>query len=131
MATEDENPPHPDVVAMLTDQTRACAAARDAVAAGGRVVVWEDAVPHWMAAGIATTRRRRTLRTGQTTLGLDETVEILARHRGEHLRTGIIDTVDRSWSYQLFFDATGTELLACCGVKRDRPPKARTQRLQK
>lgn len=44
-----------------------------------------------MVAGIAATRLRLSLKRGLTTLGLDETVEILARHRDEQLRTGIID----------------------------------------
>lgn len=34
----------------------------------------------------------------QETIGLDETVQILARHRGEQLRTGTIDAADRSGS---------------------------------
>ncbi|MFJ9767259.1 hypothetical protein ACIRUY_25900 [Streptomyces erythrochromogenes] len=123
MAAEDENPSQPDIDAMLTDQTRACKAARDAIAAGGRVMVWDSEVPHWMVAGIAATRLRRSLKIGLTTLGLDETVEILAQHRDKHLRTGIIDAADRSWYFTLYFDATGTELLACSGVKREPPSK--------
>ncbi|MFB6783449.1 DUF2716 domain-containing protein [Streptomyces sp. NPDC056352] len=35
----------PDIAAMLTDQTRACKAARDAIAAGGKVVVWDPRRP--------------------------------------------------------------------------------------
>jgi hypothetical protein len=75
-----------------------------------------------MVAGIAAARLRRSLKRGQTTLGLDETVEILARHRGEQLRTGIIDAADRSWLFTLCLDASGTELLACSGVKRSPRP---------
>jgi hypothetical protein len=45
MATEDEHPSQPDIApdiaAMLTDQTRACKAAHDAIASGGQVVVWD------------------------------------------------------------------------------------------
>ncbi|MER5753676.1 hypothetical protein [Streptomyces sp. NPDC002088] len=44
MATEDENPSQPDIAAMLTDQIRACKA-RDAIAADGKVVVWDTEVP--------------------------------------------------------------------------------------
>ncbi|MFD3442936.1 hypothetical protein ACFWU3_36240 [Streptomyces sp. NPDC058685] len=124
MAAEDEHSRQPDIAAMLTDQTSACSAARDAIAAGGKVVVWDDEVPQWMVCGIAATRLRRVSRTGQLTLGLDETVEILAQRRGEQLRTGIIETVDRIWFFNLYFDATGTELLACSGVKR--PPRPAT-----
>ncbi|MFJ8871803.1 hypothetical protein ACIRD6_39570 [Streptomyces sp. NPDC102473] len=126
MAAEDEHPHHPDVAAMLKDQTSACAAARAAIAAGGEVEVPEGAVPQWMVAGIAATRLRRSLKRGRpTTLGLDETVEILARHRGGQLRAGTILSADRSWLFNLYFDATGTELLACSGVKRPPRPRAK------
>ncbi|MGC0334674.1 hypothetical protein RKD23_007664 [Streptomyces sp. SAI-170] len=123
MATEDEPPWHPDITAMLTDQTSACRPAREAIAAGAEVKVWDSEVPQWMVAGIAATRLRRSLKRGlQETIGLDETVEILARHRGEQLRTGTILTADRLWFFNLYFDATGTELLACSGVKRAPTP---------
>jgi hypothetical protein len=121
MATEDEHPGQPDVATMLKDQTRACKAARDAIAAGGEVVVRDREVPQWMVHGIAATRLRWSLKRSLTTLGLGGTVEILARHRDEQLRTGIIDAADRSWLFTLYFDATGTELLACSGHKR-KPP---------
>ncbi|WP_404962349.1 polyprenyl synthetase family protein [Streptomyces sp. 147326] len=94
----------PGIAAMLTDQTRACKAARDAIVAGGQVVVWDDEVPHWMVAGIAAARLRRSLKIGLTTLGLDETAEILAQHRDERLRTGIIDAADRSWHFTLYLN---------------------------
>ncbi|WP_285734074.1 hypothetical protein [Kitasatospora phosalacinea] len=121
MATEDEPPHRLDIAAMLTDQTSACKPAREAIAAGADVTIWDKEVPQWMVAGIAAARLRRTLARGrQEIIGLDETVEILAQHRGEQLRTGIIDSVDRVWFFTLYFDATGTELLACSGVKRRR-----------
>ncbi|MGX1154268.1 hypothetical protein [Streptomyces albogriseolus] len=121
MATEDELPWHPDIPAMLTDQTSACKPAREAIAAGAEVKVWDSEVPQWMVAGIAATRLRRSLKRGlQETIGLDETVEILARYRGEQLRTGTILAADRIWFFNLYFDATGTELLACSGVKLSR-----------
>ncbi|MFJ8982823.1 hypothetical protein [Streptomyces sp. NPDC102282] len=126
MAAEDERPRHYDIAAMLKDQTSACAAARAAIAAGGEVQVPEGAVPQWMVAGIAATRLRRSLKRGRpTALGLDANVEILARHRGEQLRAGTIFSADRSWLFNLYFDATGTKLLACSGVKR--PPQPRTK----
>ncbi|MFM9616052.1 hypothetical protein [Streptomyces niveiscabiei] len=122
MATEDENPSQPDISAMLNGQTSACKAARDAIAAGGEVMLFDGRPPQWMVFGIAATRLRWSLKTGLTTLGLDETVEILrARHRDEQLRTGNIVAADRSWFFTLYFDATGTELLACSGVKNERP----------
>ncbi|MFI5672977.1 hypothetical protein [Streptomyces sp. NPDC051704] len=131
MATEDENPSQPDITAMLKGQTSACKAARDAIAAGGEVMLFDGRPPQWMVFGIAATRLRWSLKIGLTTLGLDETVEILrARHRDEQLRTGNIVAADRSWFFTLYFDATGTELLACSGVKNERPPRRDAQKLQ-
>ncbi|MFF8638906.1 hypothetical protein ACF052_32455 [Streptomyces pilosus] len=123
MATEDENPRHPDITAMLKGQTIACKAARDAIVANGEVMLYDGQAPHWMVFGIAATRLRRSLRIGLTTLGLDETVEILRARHDEHLRTGNIVAADRSWFFTLYFDATGTELLACSGVKNERPSR--------
>ncbi|MCX4810598.1 hypothetical protein OG601_08180 [Streptomyces sp. NBC_01239] len=122
MVTEDKQPSPSGIAAMLTDQTSACAAAREAIAGGGEVVVLDREGPQWMVAGIAWRRLATTSKRGQPTLGLDETVEILARHRDEQLRTATIDTPDRSWFFTVYFDATGTELLACSGVNRSRSP---------
>ncbi|MFB6557857.1 hypothetical protein ACFCYH_02925 [Streptomyces sp. NPDC056400] len=123
MATEDEHATHPDIAAMLTDQTSACNAARGAIAAGGEVQVSDREVPHWMVHGIAATRLKWSLKRGlPKTLGLDEAVDILARHRGEQLRTGTILAADGLSFFTLYFDATGTELLACSGVQRSPTP---------
>lgn len=125
MATDDEHPSPPDVPAMLKHQTSACQAAREAIASGGEVTLWNNEVPHSMVFGIAARRLRWTIRIGQTTLGLDESVEILRGHHGERLRTGAVTSADRSWFFTLYFDATGTELLACSAVKREANPRPR------
>ncbi|MFF3788174.1 hypothetical protein [Streptomyces sp. NPDC001933] len=131
MATEDENPSQPDITAMLQGQTSACEAASDAIATSGEVMLYDGQAPHWMVFGIAATRLRRSLKIGLMTVGLDETVEILrTRHRDEQLRTGNIVAADRSWFFTLYFGATGTELLACSGVKNERPSRGDGQKLQ-
>jgi hypothetical protein len=131
MAAEDENPSQPDITALLKDQTSACKAARDAIAAGGEVMLYDGQPPTWMVRGIAATRLRWSLKIGLTTLGLDESVEILrARHSDEQLRTGNIVAADRSWFFTLYFDATGTELLAYSAVKNERPSREDGQKLQ-
>lgn len=107
---------------MLKDQTRACAGCREAIPSGGaQVILFDHAIPLYMACGSAATRLKIAAKRGITTVGLDESVEILARHPGELVRTGLVDAPDRSWHYTLYFDATGTELLACSAVK-GRPP---------
>ncbi|MFJ6121559.1 hypothetical protein [Streptomyces sp. NPDC092129] len=53
MASEDEHPSQPDIAAMLTGQTSVCRAARDAIAGGGAVVVWDREVPRgWSPASL-------------------------------------------------------------------------------
>jgi hypothetical protein len=48
MAAEDEHPSQPDITAMLKDQTSACKAARDDIAAGGEVMLYNGQPPQWM-----------------------------------------------------------------------------------
>ncbi|MEU6198315.1 hypothetical protein [Streptomyces sp. NPDC047061] len=116
MPIDDERPRLLDVAAMLTDQTSACKAAREAVAAGGEVEIFDGLAPHRMVHGITATRLRLSLKRGlPKTIGLEETVGILARHPGEQLRTGSIVAADRLSFFTLYFDDTGTELLACYG----------------
>ncbi|QKW22535.1 hypothetical protein HUT16_28725 [Kitasatospora sp. NA04385] len=122
MDVERRPPVRPEeVVALLAEQTGACAMAREAVRAGGEVVLLPDPAPHWMVFGNSAGRLRRTRHTGQLTVGLDESVAILREHGGAWLRTGWIETVDRSWWFLLYFDATGAELLACAAVRL--PPR--------
>ncbi|MFJ5833567.1 hypothetical protein [Streptomyces sp. NPDC093089] len=126
MATDDEPSWRPDVTAMLTDRTSACKPAREAIAAGAEVRVIDRTAPHWMVFGITATRWKRSVARGRPeTLGLDESVEILARHRGEQLCTGTIASADRLRFFNLYFDATGSELLACSAVKRSQRPSAK------
>ncbi|WP_220289723.1 hypothetical protein [Streptomyces sp. MBT84] len=116
MPIDDEHPSPPDVAAMLTGQTSACKAAREAIAAGGEVQIFDGLAPHWMVHSITAKRLRLSLKRGlPKTIGLEETVAILARHRGEQLRTGSIVAADRLSFFTLYFDDTGTELLACYG----------------
>ncbi|WP_330293401.1 hypothetical protein [Streptomyces sp. NBC_00576] len=58
MATEDDHPAQPDIAAMPTDQTSACSAARDAIAAGGEVIVWDGLVPASRHVGVFRIRLR-------------------------------------------------------------------------
>ncbi|MFF1868411.1 hypothetical protein [Kitasatospora herbaricolor] len=127
MTSQSEHPTRPDLAAMLTDQTAACTPAREALLTDGKLWFSDGVAPDWMVRGIAATRLRWARRIGLTTLGLDESVEILSRHRDVPLRTGLLDAPDRSWFFTLYFDATGTELLACSAVK-NRPPSRKPTR---
>ncbi|MFJ9611498.1 hypothetical protein ACIRS1_34680 [Kitasatospora sp. NPDC101176] len=117
MTSQSEHPARPDLAAMLTDQTTACAPAREALLAGGRLRFSSRVAPDWTVRGIAATRLGWARKVGLVTLGLDESVEILSRHRDVSFLTGLLDAPDRSWFFTLYFDATGTGLLACSAVK--------------
>ncbi|MFE5844410.1 hypothetical protein ACFQ7N_22585 [Streptomyces niveus] len=55
------------------DQTSACKAAREAITAGGEVMLYNGQPPQWMVLGIAATRLKRSLKIGLTTLYFDAT----------------------------------------------------------
>ncbi|MFD4395579.1 hypothetical protein [Kitasatospora sp. NPDC058397] len=128
MTSQSEHPARPDLAAMLTGQTAACAPAREALLAGGKLRFSGGVAPDWMVRGIAATRLGWARKVGLVTLGLDESVEILSRHRDVSLRTGLLDAPDRSWFFTLYLDATGTELLACSAVKNQPPTRKATRR---
>ncbi|GAA4830379.1 hypothetical protein [Kitasatospora terrestris] len=128
MTSQNEHPTRPDLATVLTDRTAACSPDREALLAGGELRLFDGAAPDWMVRGIAASRLRHSRRIGLTTLGLDESVEILSRHRNVSFRTGILDAPDRSWFYTLYFDATGTELLACSAVKNQPPARKPARR---
>lgn len=128
MTSQNEPPTRPDLAAMLTDQTAACTPAREALLAGGKLQLFDGAAPNWMVRGIAATRLGWARKVGLVTLGLDESVEILSRHRDVSFLTGLLDAPDRSWFFALYFDTTGTELLACSAVKNQPPSRKPTRR---
>ncbi|MFJ8475909.1 hypothetical protein [Kitasatospora sp. NPDC094011] len=128
MTFQNEYPPRPGLVAMLADQTAACAPAREALLAGGEIRLFGRAVPDWMVRGITFSRLQHARRIGLVTVGLDESVEILSRHRDVPLRTVLLDAPDRSWFFTLYFNATATELLACSAVKNQPPTRKPTRR---
>ncbi|MFJ9455213.1 hypothetical protein ACIRST_09045 [Kitasatospora sp. NPDC101447] len=128
MTSQNEHPTRPGLAAMLADQTAACAPAREALLAGGELRLFDRELPDWMVRGIAATRLRRARRIGLTTVGLDESVEILSRHRDVPFRTGLLDAPDRSWFFTLYFNAAGTELLACSAVKNQPATRKPTRR---
>ncbi|GAA1937803.1 hypothetical protein [Kitasatospora viridis] len=128
MTSQSEHRARPDLAATLTGQTVACAPAREALLAGGKLRFSGRVTPDWMVRGIAATRLGLARKVGLVTLGLDESVEILSRHRDVSFLTGSLDAPDRSWFFTLYFDATGTELLACSAVKNQPPTRKPTPR---
>ncbi|GAA1334796.1 hypothetical protein OOK39_42430 [Streptomyces sp. NBC_00264] len=107
-----------DLIAMLREQTPACGPARAALIAGADFVVWDGLVPANRHAGVFRRRMHHSLRRGHTIDGLADSVDILLRAGEEPLRTGSIDTVDRSSWFLIFLNSTATEVMACCGGRR-------------
>ncbi|MET9922974.1 hypothetical protein ABZZ04_38830 [Streptomyces sp. NPDC006435] len=107
-----------DLIAMLREQTPACGPARAALTAGADFVVWDGLVPANRHAGVFRRRMHHSLRRGHTVDGLADSVDILLRAGEEPLRTGCIDTADRSSWFLVFLNSTATEVMACCGGRR-------------
>ncbi|MGW6849229.1 hypothetical protein ACWGCK_10775 [Streptomyces virginiae] len=107
-----------DLCEMLAEQTPACGRAREALLSGGAFDVWEGLVPADRHFHTYRTRSRVTQRHRQVTLGLDETVDILEGAGDKLLRSGLIRTADRVWTFTLFLNAAATTVLACAGVAR-------------
>jgi hypothetical protein len=86
--------------------------------AGADFVVWDGLVPANRHAGVFPGRMHHSLKRGHTINGLADSVDILVRAREEPLRTGSIDTVDRSSWFTIFLNSTATVVVACCGGRR-------------
>lgn len=106
---------------MLREQTLACAPARDALISGGIFAVWDGLVPASRHAGVFGIRIRTAARRGHTIEGLAASVDILRQAGDELLRTGCIDSVDKSSVFTIFLNSSATEVLACAGGPRPGP----------
>ncbi|WP_449489112.1 hypothetical protein [Streptomyces lavendulae] len=110
-----------DLSAMLREQTAACGLARDALMAGGAFAVWDGLVPAIRHAGVFGLRIRSAARRGHTIEGLAASVDILRQAVEELVRTGCIDSADRSSVFTIFLNSSATEVLACAGRRRPNP----------
>ncbi|MGW0936795.1 hypothetical protein [Streptomyces sp. NPDC002666] len=113
--------PREELIAMLREQTQACGPARETLIAGGTFVVFDGLVPANRHAGVFGGRIRSAARRGHTIEGLADTVEILRQYGEELLRTGLIDSVDRSSVFTIFLNSSATEVLGCAGGPRPEP----------
>ncbi|MGW2620756.1 hypothetical protein [Streptomyces sp. NPDC001500] len=102
-----------DLIAMLREQTPACGPARNALIAGADFVVWAGLVPANRHARVFRIRMRHSLKRGHVIDGLADSVDVLLRRGEEPLRTGSIDTVDRSSWFTIFLNSTATAVVAC------------------
>ncbi|MYS84083.1 hypothetical protein [Embleya scabrispora] len=107
-----------DLLTMLTEQTAACALAREALLSESRFVVWDCLIPANRHAHTYRTRlrRMRQRKPEHAIPGLAETVDILERADDELLRLGQINTPDGAWTFMLFLNTAATAVLACAGI---------------
>ena len=104
-----------ELARLLAAPSEAVRAARTALEAGARYVVWDGPTSAEALARIYERRLRHTRRSGQHTLGLDETVRQL-RHSDQPVLLGQIDS--GSWTFMVFVAPDGQSLVACTAVER-------------
>ncbi|GAB2710514.1 hypothetical protein GCM10010442_33030 [Kitasatospora kifunensis] len=108
------------LLGVLTDQTPACGAVRDAVFAGGASRIDEGLVSAASLAGTYASRLEHTRARGIETVGLPESVRALEEYGDRPVRLGSVDSADGSWHFVLFFSADSSSLVACTGVRQVR-----------
>ncbi|MEU4896633.1 hypothetical protein AB0B12_14215 [Streptomyces sp. NPDC044780] len=106
-----------ELTRLLASEDEATAGARDALVHGGEYVIWHEAADTRSLTRAYDRRLRHTRRTGQETLGLERTVQILGGH-DQPVRLGQVNSPDSSWAFMLFLAEDGRKLIACTGVKR-------------
>ncbi|MFB6824320.1 hypothetical protein ACFCXA_22375 [Streptomyces virginiae] len=115
--------PREDLIAMLREQTPACGPARDVLVAGGTFDISDGLIPASRHAGVFAIRIRTAARRGHTVGGLAASVDILRQAGEELVRTGFIDSADRTSVFTIFLNSSATEVLACAGGLRPKPPQ--------
>ncbi|ASQ94340.1 hypothetical protein CGL27_15830 [Streptomyces sp. 11-1-2] len=105
------------LIQLLAGEDEATAGARAALVHGGGYVVWAEAMCARPLTHVYDRRLRRTRGTGQETVGLERTVQLLGEH-DQPVRLGQVNSPDGSWVFMLFLTEDGRRLVACTGVKR-------------
>lgn len=99
-------------------------AALAALRAGASYVVWDGTTSSKSLTTVYGRRLRHILRRGIETSGLAQAVQLLDLY-SRPVRLRQIRTADGSWIFMLFFDADGSTLVACTGVRQSQPGSAR------
>ncbi|MFJ7962495.1 hypothetical protein [Streptomyces sp. NPDC096324] len=74
----------------------------------------DRAQPAGVHAGVFKGRLQRMRMHGLEPLGLERAVQLVSEH-GRPVRTGLIDSADRTWTTLLFLTEDGSALVACAG----------------
>ncbi|MFD8596868.1 hypothetical protein ACFV1L_17890 [Kitasatospora sp. NPDC059646] len=110
---------------VLSDQTPACRATREAVLAGGVCRIGDGAVPAEALAGTYAVRLKLTRAKDIKTIGLSESVAALSNYGDRPVRLGSVDSPDGSWHFVVLLAADGGSLVACTGVRQIGPDSAK------
>lgn len=105
------------LIRLLAGDDEATDGARAALVHGGAYVVWGDVACARSLTRVYDRRLRRTRRTGQETVGLEQAVQLLSQH-DQPIHLGQVNSPDGSWIFMLFLTEDGGKLVACTGVKQ-------------
>jgi hypothetical protein len=99
---------------LLTGDDEASVRALATLRGGATHWVGDQAQPAGRHAGVFQRRLQRLRMHGIEPLGLERAVRLI-RERGRPVRTGLIDSADRTWTTLLFLTEDGSALVACAG----------------
>lgn len=99
---------------LLAGDDEASVAALAALRSGATYRVADRAQPAGQHAGVFKGRLQRMRKRGFEPLGLERAVQLVREH-GQPVRTGLIDSADRTWFTLLFLTEDGSALVACAG----------------
>ncbi|CCK28689.1 hypothetical protein BN159_4310 [Streptomyces davaonensis JCM 4913] len=98
----------------LAGDDEASVAALATLRSGATYWVGDRAQPVGRHAGVFTRRLQRLRMLGIEPLGLERAVQLI-REQGRPVRTGMINSADRTWTTLLFLTEDGSALVACAG----------------
>jgi hypothetical protein len=99
---------------LLAGDDEASVAALAILRSGAAYWVGDRAQPASRHAGVFERRLQRMRMHGLEPLGLERAVQLVREH-GRPVRTGLIDSADRTWTTLLFLTEDGSALVACAG----------------
>ncbi|MFF3448294.1 hypothetical protein ACFYXJ_14310 [Streptomyces sp. NPDC002667] len=113
---------------LLAGDDEASVTALATLRSGATYWVTGRAQPAGRHAGVFKGRLRRMRMHGLEPLGLERAVQLVREH-GQPVRTGFIDSADRTWTTLLFLTEDCNALVACAGwplplVRREPPLQA-------
>jgi hypothetical protein len=99
---------------LFTGDDEASVRALATLRSGATHWVGDRAQPAGQHAGVFKHRLQRMRMHGLEPLGLERAVQLIREH-GLPVRTGFVDSADRTWTTLLFLTEDGSALVACAG----------------